>query len=127
MMSMPDETPTTATHWTIWPDHWAGGWGPHSTLPNRIRINDDAVGIVAFVEHHGNGTGNDKYPTDEDYKRAHLMKSAPELFAALKPFAEFFTDSLNDVGGGTRVAPSFPVQVFKDAMAAIAKAEGRTP
>ena len=46
------------------------------------------------------------------------------LAAALKPFADFFEGDLTNVGGGTETAPTFKIQNFKDAKAAIAAAEG---
>lgn len=46
------------------------------------------------------------------------------LAAALKPFADFFEGDLTNVGGGTEAAPTFKIQNFKDAKAAIAAAEG---
>lgn len=54
---------------TLWPTHWSGG--SVSWEPNRIRI--EAVqggGLLAWIEHHGPGRGNDKQPTLEDYKFA---------------------------------------------------------
>jgi hypothetical protein len=47
-----------------------------------------------------------------------------DLLAALKPFADYFEGDLGNVGGGTLVAPPFPLQRFKDAKAAIVRATG---
>lgn len=55
---------------------------------------------------------------------ATLRAQVAALVDALKPFADYFTDDLTIVGGGTIVAPAFTVQHFKDAKAAIAAAEG---
>tara|TARA_R110002073_G_scaffold268404_1_gene431663 strand:+ start:1474 stop:1725 length:252 start_codon:yes stop_codon:yes gene_type:complete len=38
-----------------------------------------------------------------------------ELKAALKAFTDALPDSLENVGGGTFVSPTLPIQVFKDA------------
>lgn len=47
------------------------------------------------------------------------QKQIKKLRAALKPFAEYFEGDLFELGGGTSVAPAFPLQVFKDAKAAL--------
>lgn len=69
--------------WSLWPDHWSGGWGEFAEPINRIRI-DHGRGTVAFVEHHGTGSGNNKYPTKEDYDRAVLMAEAPAMLRLLR-------------------------------------------
>ena len=38
-----------------------------------------------------------------------------KLTAALAVFANYFDGDLSEIGGGTRVAPVFKLQVFKDA------------
>ena len=65
--------------WRFLPTHWAGGSATAEI--NRIKIEDDEVGIVAYIEHHGRGTGNEKSPTDQDYDRARLIAAAPETAA----------------------------------------------
>ena len=48
--------------------------------------------------------------------------AVPDLLEALEPFAAYFSGDLANVGGGTCVSPSFTVQQFKDARAALLKA-----
>jgi len=60
---------------------------------------------------------------DEATANARLFAAAPELLEALETFSKGLEGSLEGVGGGTCVSPSFTVQHFKNARAAIAKAK----
>ena len=77
---MAKKTEHTKTPFALWPTHWAGGWGEHSTLPNRIRITANDRDIVAYIEHHGNGDKQNKYPTNEDYANAEFIIRACNNF-----------------------------------------------
>jgi len=57
---------------------------------------------------------------------AHLIAAAPDLLEALEAFSKGLEGNLEGVGGGTCVSPSFTVQHFKNARAALAKAKGET-
>lgn len=77
---MADEQTQTATHTpgpcNVWPTHWAGGWGKFATPCNRIHLESEACGTIAYIAHHGTGEGNDVYPTGIDYANAHLLSAA---------------------------------------------------
>jgi len=53
-----------------------------------------------------------------------LRAQRDELVAALEALSNCYCGSLEGVGGGTRIAPSMTVQLFKDARAAIANVKG---
>jgi hypothetical protein len=64
---------------TFWPNHWAGGWGPNSVLPNRIRIYEkDKPEELAYIEHHGSSCSpwNVRSPTEQDYRFAMFLLHA---------------------------------------------------
>ena len=68
----------------VWPTHWAGGWGPNASFPNRIRIQQlNGPQIIAYIEHHGTGSGQDKYPTEKDYATARRIQLAYDSHDAL--------------------------------------------
>jgi hypothetical protein len=67
----------------IWPTHWGGG--SSAWYPNRIRLESDATGeTVAYVEHHGAGDRDSKYPTGQDYANAHVLSRAFTMLALLE-------------------------------------------
>lgn len=50
---------------------------------------------------------------------ARFIAASKKMAEALLPFASFFEGDLSSVGGGTLVSPTFTVQQFKDAKAAL--------
>lgn len=85
------------------------GWSEFEIYPNGNLIGTSPAGT--------------KYEPVPQYAEM-LKEAAPDLLAALKPFADYFEGDLSDVGGGTMVAPPFLLQRFKDAKAAIVRATG---
>ena len=57
--------------------------------------------------------------TQHVIESAELAYRAPKMAAALQPFADLIFGGLDDVGGGTLVAPTIRVQMVKDARAAL--------
>lgn len=104
----PDET------LRIWPTHWAGGC--KSWTPNRIRIESDALGVVAYVEHHGAGSGNDIYPTQKDYAMARLIVDAVNQRAAL-------LEALKEAVSESEAGMSLSLGTHAKCQSAIAQAE----
>jgi hypothetical protein len=53
-----------------------------------------------------------------------LERQRDELLEALDALSNCYCGSLEGVGGGTRIAPSMTVQLFKNARTAIANVKG---
>ena len=80
----------------------------------RILANGDTLGVIGVSLPH--------YANAEAEANARAIAALPKVLAALEPLAYFFKGDLSAVGGGTHVAPSFPLQAFKDAKAALLEA-----
>lgn len=67
-------------------------------------------------------SGTEKIATFDVLSDAWLDAAAPDLYKALEVFTVLIDEPLDNVGGGTLIAPTIKVQAFKDAHAALKKA-----
>jgi hypothetical protein len=86
-----------------------------------FRIHGDEDRQVAACG--GRSSNSDTERTEEENRANTIAIAAvPDVLKALEPFAAYFSGDLANVGGGTLILPSFTVQKFKDARAALLKA-----
>ena len=86
----------------------------------RLRVKLQALDIPP-------GATPEQIRAHTEAKLDDLIRQRAELLSALEALSNCYCGSLEGVGGGTRIAPSMTVQLFKNARTAIANVKGTKP